>query len=736
MQHPVGYEDGRRQGAADQRVGAAHEQLRGHRLDRTSILAGLIFGSMVMFGISCWHLLRGRNVELFRRAAKLALIVAVPATLIQLSVGNRFGEAVTERAGHEDRRLRGAVEHLRAVRLLALPDRRVLGAGPRRRASRSRSRSLLSWMATGSFNGKVEGLNQLQQQEQQSYGPGNYMPNVRLMYWSMRVMAMLGVAMFLIAAVGAWLYRKRKLHTTRWFLWIAVVAMSFPYIAATAGWILTEMGRQPWIVQNLLKTSDAVSTGLSTATVAISLTVFVLLYAALGVVDFVLMRRYARLDPPPLREQARAGTAHELLEPRWTSRLLVRPDRRPLERLLPARGVRLRRRMLLPMLPRDERERGLMFESIGPVWDGNEVWLVVAAGATFAAFPAWYATMFSGFYVALLLILVLLIVRVVSFEWREKHDRPALAGDVAVGEHDRQRRAPPSSGESRSPTSSHGVPLDSSHVFTGGISTCSAPTPWLAGLAVVAMFALHGATYLTLRTDGDLRERASRTARRLAVPAIIARRRRCWHGRCSSHTTTTSARILPTTIPAVLTAIALVLALCSTRTGRDGWAFAATGLARHRLHRDHLHRPLPAGARLGPDLRQQPDDLQRRDRALRAAGDHRRGGDLHAAHPALPGLDLPRVPRTPGRRGSGALGRRGRGRRRQPRRPDVGDGDRHDHERHDLHPVGAEQQRDEQHRGQREPRASRRTWHRCPWRWPGRATARGDARPPPRRWRR
>ena len=78
--------------------------------------------------------------------------------------------------------------------------------------------------------------------------------------------------------------------------------------------------------------------------------------------------------------------------------------------------------MLLPVLPRDERERGMMFESIGPVWDGNEVWLVVAGGATFAAFPAWYATMFSGFYLALLLILVLLIVRVVSFEWREKRD--------------------------------------------------------------------------------------------------------------------------------------------------------------------------------------------------------------------------------------------------------------------------------------------------------------------------
>ena len=80
--------------------------------------------------------------------------------------------------------------------------------------------------------------------------------------------------------------------------------------------------------------------------------------------------------------------------------------------------------MLLPFLPKNESERGVLFGSIGPVWDGNEVWLVIAAGATFAAFPAWYATMFSGFYLALLLILFFLIIRVVSFEWREKSDSP------------------------------------------------------------------------------------------------------------------------------------------------------------------------------------------------------------------------------------------------------------------------------------------------------------------------
>src|SRR5947199_111226 len=80
--------------------------------------------------------------------------------------------------------------------------------------------------------------------------------------------------------------------------------------------------------------------------------------------------------------------------------------------------------MLLPFLPNDEKERGVMFETIGPVCDGNEVWLVVAGGATFAAFPSWYATMFSGFYIALLLVLFFLIIRVVSFEWRAKSESP------------------------------------------------------------------------------------------------------------------------------------------------------------------------------------------------------------------------------------------------------------------------------------------------------------------------
>src|SRR5215207_10626601 len=174
--------------------------------------------------------------------------------------------------------------------------------------------------------------------------------------------------------------------------------------------------------------------------------------------------------------------------------------------------------ILLPWVGRDEEDRNRMLGTIGPVWDGNEVWLVVAAGATFAAFPAWYATMFSGFYFALLILLFLLIVRVVSFEWRGKGESPrwraawlwanaigsagiALVWGIALA------------------NLIHGVPLDSNGDYDGNLVDLFNAYTVFAGVAFVLLFAFHGATYLTLRTTGGLYERVRTAARRLAVPA-------------------------------------------------------------------------------------------------------------------------------------------------------------------------------------------------------------------------
>jgi len=308
MQHPVGYRivNGEAQLTSVWALLSNGFALRAYV---HVILAGLIFGTTVVLGVSCWHFLRGVDTDLFLKAAKLALIVAVPVTLLQLVVGNRFGEAVTSAQGMKIATSEAQWETCQPCDFSLFQIGGFSAQDPTPSFSITIPR-LLSYMATGSFSGQVEGINEIQKQESRRFGRGNYIPNVRVDYWAMRVMAYLGMLLFLVAAVGAWLYWKQRLLRARWFSWAAIVAIAFPFIAATAGWVLTEMGRQPWIVQGLLKTDQANSPNVGTTWLGISLGVFVGLYLALGVVDFVLMRRYARPGgaAPPAEAPAPAVT--------------------------------------------------------------------------------------------------------------------------------------------------------------------------------------------------------------------------------------------------------------------------------------------------------------------------------------------------------------------------------------------------------------------------------------------
>jgi cytochrome d ubiquinol oxidase subunit II len=233
--------------------------------------------------------------------------------------------------------------------------------------------------------------------------------------------------------------------------------------------------------------------------------------------------------------------------------------------------------MLLPFLPKDEQERGTMFETIGPVWDGNEVWLVIAGGATFAAFPAWYGTMFSGFYVALLLVLFFLIIRVVSFEWREKSESPGWRTvwmwANAVGSFG----ASLIWGVGLS-NLLHGVPIDSSGDFSGTFWDLFSGYTVLGGVTIVLLFAFHGSTFLTLRTTGDLCERADAAARRLSVVAALA-----VAGFLSWTVAVAVDRndkdVFPPILPAVLGIAAVALAMLFVFGRRSGWAFMMTAFA-------------------------------------------------------------------------------------------------------------------------------------------------------------
>ena len=232
--------------------------------------------------------------------------------------------------------------------------------------------------------------------------------------------------------------------------------------------------------------------------------------------------------------------------------------------------------MLLPFLPRDERERDAMFETIGPVWDGNEVWLVVAGGATFAAFPTWYATMFSGFYLALLLVLVFLIIRVVSFEWREKGHTPGWRAVWTTANVVGSVGASFLWGVALS-NLVHGVPLDSDGGWAGSFVDLFSVYTVLGGISVVLLFAFHGATFLTVRTTGDLCVRAGRAARRLSLPAAAV-------GAAFLVWTVVVAvdrndkNVFPPVVPCAFAIAALVLALVFVQRRRSGLAFAATAL--------------------------------------------------------------------------------------------------------------------------------------------------------------
>ncbi|HCA86776.1 MAG TPA: cytochrome d ubiquinol oxidase subunit II [Streptomyces sp.] len=226
--------------------------------------------------------------------------------------------------------------------------------------------------------------------------------------------------------------------------------------------------------------------------------------------------------------------------------------------------------VLTKLLARDRRERRVLINTIGPVWDGNEVWLISAGGATFAAFPEWYATLFSGFYLPLLLILVCLIVRGVAFEYRHKRDEdrwqtnwehaifwtsllPAVLWGVAFGNIVR------------------GVEIDSEMEYVGGLLDLLNPYALLGGLVTLALFTFHGTVFIALKTLGDIRARARKLAAVLGpVTALLAVAFLGWTQLDLGDGASLAAMLIA--------AVALVAAIGMNSRGREGWAFALSGV--------------------------------------------------------------------------------------------------------------------------------------------------------------
>lgn len=227
--------------------------------------------------------------------------------------------------------------------------------------------------------------------------------------------------------------------------------------------------------------------------------------------------------------------------------------------------------MLLTILGKKEKERRLLINTIGPLWDGNEVWLLTAGGATFAAFPEWYATLFSGFYIPLFLILIALILRGISFEYRSKIEDPkwkrycdfgisfgswvpAVLWGVAFANLVR------------------GVELDANHQFVGGFFSLLTPFALLGGVVTTLLFLSHGAIFISLKTDGDMRYRARALASKLSLASIVAAAAWAIWAQVAYSVAWTWAAV-------AVAAIALVASWLFNAKGSEGFAFISSSVA-------------------------------------------------------------------------------------------------------------------------------------------------------------
>ena len=308
MQHPVGYEmvDGRPEltsifavlGNSTALYAFAH-----------TLLAAAITGSMMVIAISAWHVLRGNETDLFGASLRKAIPTLAVAALVTVIVGHFNGILMTEQ---QPMKMAAAdavfdTKDHAGLSLFATGDFKSNPEGLNRNIEIP---NVLSYITTGYPNGEIKGINDLNAEYNQKYNPDfdpndpestsvDFAPVVAVAYWSWR--AMLGVG-FLAAAlgfVGWWLIRRNKLEESRVYLKLMVFGAALPFIANSFGWIFTEMGRQPWVVFGMLKTSDAGSPAVSTFEVLVTLIGFTLLYLVLAIIAGRIFLEKARKGPDP-----------------------------------------------------------------------------------------------------------------------------------------------------------------------------------------------------------------------------------------------------------------------------------------------------------------------------------------------------------------------------------------------------------------------------------------------------
>jgi len=268
------------------------------------VVAGLLTSSLFVLGISAWHLLKGSHPEFFGRSARIALVVAAISSISLATTGHEQAQHVAEVQPMKLAAMEGLweTEQPASFSLFAIIDQ-----VNRANTWEIEVPYLLSILAENDTTSAVRGINYLQARAEEVHGPGDFIPPVAVVFWAFRIMVGLGMFFIALALVGLFLWWRDRLVTSRWWLKLAFIALFLPYIANTAGWVVTEMGRQPWVVWGLMFTADGISPNVGTGLIWTSLIGFTLLYAALVVVNVYLLSKYARIVPG---EGAALSTTH------------------------------------------------------------------------------------------------------------------------------------------------------------------------------------------------------------------------------------------------------------------------------------------------------------------------------------------------------------------------------------------------------------------------------------------
>jgi cytochrome d ubiquinol oxidase subunit I len=268
------------------------------------LFGGFMTAGVFLIGVAAWHLARRNEVNVFRPAMRLGLVVCLLAAIGTTFTGHWQSVLMTRQQPMK----MAAAEALYDTATPASFSLFTIGTLDGRHEVWSvRVPKLLSLLANADPNSTVEGINDIQRQYEAQRGPGDYVPNVPVAYWSFRLMIGFGALAALLALAGLWLTRRGRVPDGRWFCRAALASMALPFLANSTGWIFTEMARQPWAVFGVLKTEAGVSPSVPLSSVATSLTVYTLLYAALAGIWGALMVRHVKAGPPAEFEVSEPG---------------------------------------------------------------------------------------------------------------------------------------------------------------------------------------------------------------------------------------------------------------------------------------------------------------------------------------------------------------------------------------------------------------------------------------------